>query len=274
MNKLMLTFLAATGVALIASAENAVSSNTFAVVEVSGSATTNTIISVPWVGYTADGGDAKEIPVNRLVSPMNLTTGDLLIKLYDELGGSYLAWALEDVTGSAGEREWQAITTVDQSVLDSITSSQVHENGGTGTAKRGSGVWLVRQDPSKSCLLTGQWTAAVTTNAVDRGSEEAPTYTMLANPDIKKTTKLNDLNWDTSKINEKDVIIISTDQATTRYCTWDATLGWHYSYFQKQGRTSKEVIVTDIVVPAGVGFWYRSKGGTPKIDWSALDTTK
>ena len=258
-----LAFLAV-GAALLAQAETAVSANTYAVVELSSTAT-NTIICVPWTGYTSDGKSTKDLAVDRLVLPRNLTTGDLLIKLD---GFDYLAWSLEEVEGSAtGERAWQPITTVDATVIDSLTASSLTTNDGTGTTTCGLGLWLIRQDPSKTFFLHGQWTTNYAAVAVAKGSAGSMAFTMLANPNCVET-RINSIKW--SNVDPKDVIIVNTDQLTTQYCSWNATKGWYYSTTEKVNGFKKTVYHYDITVPAGVGFWYRSAGGNPTVDWSDL----
>lgn len=260
----------AAGAALLAQAETAVSTNTYALVELNSSAT-NTIICVPWKGYTSDGKPTKDLAVDRLVLPRNLTTGDLLIKLD---GSDYLAWSLEEVEGSAtGERAWQPITTVDATVVDSVTKSQLKTNDGTGTATCGLGVWLIRKDPTKPFYLHGQWTSTYDKVTVAKGSADAYAFTMLANPN-REATEINKLDW--SGVDPNDVIVINTDKLTSRDCTWNATKGqWYYSTKEVAkvvGKitTYKTVSHYDLVVPAGVGFWYRSAGGEPTVDWSDL----
>ena len=273
MSKFALAAFTATGLALLASAKTAVSTNAYAIAEFTCSST-NTIICVPWTGYTSDGKPTLDLLVNRLVSPRNLTTGDLVIKLD---GADYLAWSLEDVAGSTtGEREWQAINTVSSEIIDSLTKSELNENTDTGTEKCGLGVWLIRQDPTKSFYLNGQWTKSYAPIQVAQGSAEANALTMLANPNNAET-KVNDLTW--SGVAAGDVIILTTDSSMTHYCQWDATKSqWYYTAKEKvvKGKitTTKTVAHYDLTVPAGVGFWYRSAGGQPTVNWSDLDKTE
>ena len=82
--------------------------NVFGILKVL-SATTNTLVAIPWTWYSAQERNATHIPANKLVKPTNLTDGDMLYShVEDGEGlGHYAAWILEN-------GRWTAITTVAQ----------------------------------------------------------------------------------------------------------------------------------------------------------------
>ncbi|MCQ2392526.1 MAG: hypothetical protein MJ240_14015 [Kiritimatiellae bacterium] len=239
---------------------------------------TNTIISVPWTGYTEDGAPTLDLRADRLVKPRNLADGDELLLLGPD-NTVFASWVLartnETVDGVATPAgHWEPRLTAHRRTDG---SSFVYLGAETNVVVRGFGLWLIRQHPvvngvTNAVYLQGQWTrggATATIAGVDpkrvNGYVEA-VYTMLANPDCTHETAINDLPW--QDVDARDTLILNTDATTTKYCQWrtDRKLGvtgWCAARQEKVTATvSRTVYDYDLKVPAGVGFWYVRRAGT------------
>lgn len=241
----------------IAAAAPVYSTNTFAVTEVAVSAMTNTVIAIPWKGYTSDGKPTLDIRADRLVSPRNLTAGDIVLLATND--SKYAAWILQAVTGGdTGAMEWAPVTTAQRSDFGGTT---LIDHDGDDPAARGFGLWLIRQNPAKDgapvpFYLYGQWTSGDQTVTIPGGSAEAPMCTLLADPDVTRSVSLNDLDWPTDSVSTNDTIVIPIDSKATRYCMRSKDNYWYYAQKVKKGVVMKTEYVKDITVPAGTGFWY------------------
>lgn len=244
--------------------------------------TTNTIVSVPWVGYTADGKPTQALPANRLVSPIGLTHGDLLMQVTNEV--AYAAWSL-DVNATTGARSWQPVMSASRSD-DAFgrTRNEIMNHTGTGVAERGRGIWVIRQNPlnaggtANPIYLYGQWTNAgrvveipgvVLGKTQTYGGYDACTYTMLANPDCTQAMPINDLGWDSELVGASDTIVIPNDSAASRVLFWEEPSAaapdgrWYYTKTERVGFAMKTTKGYDATVPAGVGFWYVRRAADP-----------
>ena len=226
------------------------SANTFALVTVSSSSLTNTIVAVPWMGC---GGDIR---IDRLVWPEGLTTGDMVLAVTN--GVTYAAWTLQaDPSLGNGARSWQPISTVQK--LESGHSAILADNDGRGTLACGNGFWLVRRNPAGSAFcLYGIWRNGPVSVTVKGGSAAAPVSTMLAHPDVSRAVDLNALAWPVDKIGPKDTLVVSLDAKTTRNYLWDGKKGkWYYGRTSIQnGAIATEYVYDLAAIPAGTGFWY------------------
>lgn len=247
---------------------SSVSKNTFALVKVTSSAMTNTIISVPWTGYSEDESPLVKIRADRLVSPLNLTAGDMLMVMTNN--ASYLAWRLENAVGSVvGAKTWVPIDTVS---LESDGSQIDGDNDGTAELVRGCGIWLIRQHPvtddgkPRSFFLYGQYASVAATVKIVAGTESNPGFTMIANPDVHAPVAVNSLAWPADKIGSGDRLVLVTDSSTMRYCMWDAKKSqWYYTVSSITVIGGIPMATStkcyDFSVPAGTGFWYVNRSG-------------
>ena len=270
-----------------ASAESVVSSNTYGFLKVV-SGYTNTIISVPWKGYTQDGLPTLDLRADRLVKPKNLTTGDELLLLGPD-NQTFASWVLaegkETIQGAeATVRHWQPRLTARKRTDG---TSYIDLGADTNVVVRGYGLWLIRQNPvvngvTNAFYLHGQWTSGGETVTIGGTGLKGvnnylpAVYTMMANPDCTKETVINgdDMPWKDMAIGKDDSLILNTDAKTTKYCTWKAGKGWRTSHLEKQTiggiSVSKTVYDYDLKVPAGVGFWYvRRTEGDLTFTWPA-----
>ncbi len=276
------------------------SPNTHAIVKVI-SPLTNTIVATPWTFYTPDGAPTTNLPIDRLVRPTNLTTGDMVIALTNNV--KYAAWRLvetdEDEVGGDGRksRRWEAVTTVQRVNADAAARTDIwngdHQDM---TQQRGYGLWVYRQNPleldengapkkdaagnvvPKPFYLYGQLAsgeAKVKVYGKDVKIDE-PVFTMLANPHLNQTVKLNDIfagYWD--HIGPDDKIIIPTDHNQHIYCLRLGTRSgpaksWCYARMTiTSGGLQKTEYVTDIPFDPHIGFWYvrHSIGTSGKEDF-------
>ena len=252
------------------------SSNIHALVKVV-SAATNTIINVPWMGYTQDGAPTLNLLVDRLVNPKNLTEGDFVLVHPDDASEkTYAAWRLTNASEKYGDettnyKKWIPVATVARLETDGngTTRSDVYvptaEEAAAFKEIRGKGVWLLRQNPlnedktAKPFFLYGQWAKGSATLTIPGGTEDAPFCALLASPDYTGETEINKLNWTANGMpGAKDSLILTTDGKTTRYCTWVASKGkWRHALqtADKHGIVSTSYDY-DLKVPAGTGFWY------------------
>lgn len=225
------------------------SKNTFAMVDVA-STKANTIIAVPWTG--ADG----DLRADRLVWPQGLTTGDMLLAVTNDVG--YAGWILQPVAGDAGgARAWVPMSTAQRTDATSRLTWMDHD--GTGTAARGTGLWLIRQNVSSAFTLYGiasDGAAEVTVRGVT--SESPATYTMIASPNATRQVYINQLPWPADKIGLSDQIVVPTSGMASQNYLWNSVKGkWYYgrTYVKDNGRLGTEYVY-DLPIPAGTGFWY------------------
>ena len=271
-------------------AEDAVSTNSFGFLKVV-SGYTNTIIAVPWKGYTSDGKPTLDLRADRLVKPRNLTEGDELLLLGPD-NETFASWVLAPRTETVAGKEttvhfWEPRMTA-RKYADG--TSYVALGAESNAVVRGYGLWLIRQNPvsangaTNAFYLHGQWTDGGETVTIGgtglkgvNGYVDA-VYTMMANPDCTKETAINgdDMPWKDMSIGKNDSLILNTDAKTTKYCTWrtDKKLGltgWCSSHQEKvSASVSKTVYDYDLKVPAGVGFWYvRRTEGDLTFTWPA-----
>ena len=270
MKKMFLIGMALSALAAVA-ADDVFSSNTFAVTEVTSSAT-NTIIAIPWTGYTPTGSQDLDIRVDHLVSPRNLTVGDLVLVPTSDV--SYAAWALAESAIANGAMAWEPIATAEV-LAENITTSKnplIKDNDGDAIISRGHGMWLIRQDTTKPFYVYGQWAKGGKSVTVEQGASDTPAYTMLADPLLRAVDINTDIRWENP--GSGDSVVITTDSSATKNCTWDsAQQKWYHVDLQKITKgaitVSKSVKVYDgLTVPAGAGFWYVSRGGAPTVTFA------
>lgn len=265
------------------------SSNIHGVLRVD-SATTNTLIAIPWRGYAEFNDDRYDLLADRLVKPRNLTLGDELLLLDATGSQTFASWTLQDVGKDGVRWSWVPGTTVRR--REDGSSAVFVADAGT-PVKRGYGLWLVRQNPvdadgkARPFYLHGQWTSGpqdVSVFGISEGMRgirgyDVAGYTMLANPDCTHETDLNgDLEWDWSRIGTNDTVVISNDRNAAEYCfrreiRRGADKGKFSSRWYKAVVSGSEgggtTTYTDVIkVPPGTGFWYvRREPGDLTVRW-------
>lgn len=263
--------------------DGAVSVNTFGILKIE-SATTNTMIAIPWTWYSKEEQKAEDIPVRKLVKTTNLSEGDMLYGYVDDM--TYAAWTVLD-------GEWKPCNTVyvDKGGLGvmKIRSDEDEEAGDyahSTRAARGKGLWLIRQRPideAGKAIPFWVYGQSVTTEVVtpiapitDSDAEKTTTgmSTMLGNP-YACAVKVNDLVFeDASAIDPDDEIVIPQPDGALRRVHYNpSTRQWWYTttVYRKVGSKllPQSKTMYDAAVLPGLGFWYVRRGDSAlKIRWS------
>lgn len=209
-----------------------------------------TMIAVPWVTV---GGEADAMKVADLVKTDTLSAGD---ELYYYDGSVYRCWKLQ---GGA----WQPTTVTLKDAKGNDLSVQTPD--ASYALPRGKGLFLVRQDATKEIWLYGQHSTAPISVAVAAGTAGTPAYTMIANPNAAAY----DLNTKGVGGAAGDQILLG-DGGTTLYTRTETAWTRKTDVTKTIGgvaRTFKKDTTEGVVIPAGTGAWYVSKGGSPTIAW-------
>lgn len=210
-----------------------------------------TMISVPWVTV---GGEADAMKVANLVKTDTLSAGD---ELYYYDGSVYRCWRL------SVDRKWQPATVALKDAQGNDLSVQTPD--ASYALPRGKGLFLVRQDATKEIWLYGQHSTAPISVAVAAGTAGTPAYTMIANPNAAAY----DLNTKGVGGAAGDQILLG-DGGTTLYTRTETAWTRKTDVTKTIGgvaRTFKKDTTEGVVIPAGTGAWYVSKGGSPTIAW-------
>lgn len=214
-----------------------------------------TMIAVPWVTV---GGEADAMKVADLVKTDTLKPGD---ELYYYDGATYFSWKLQG-TVLQGNVWTPAATTKEDAKGNPVT---IQAPDASYALPRGKGLFLVRQDATKEIWLYGQHSTAQVSVAVAAGTAGTPAYTMIANPNAVAY----DLNAKGVGGAAGDQILLD-DGGTTLY-TRTETAWTRKTDVTKTingvDRTFKMDTADGVVIPAGTGAWYVSKGGSPTIVW-------
>ena len=209
-----------------------------------------TMIAVPWVTV---GGSADAMKVANLVKTDTLSEND---ELYYYANGTYYRWLLKSGV-------WKPTATTKEDAKGNPVT--IEAPGDSYTLPRGTGLFLVRSNKEKEIWLYGQHSTAQVSVTVAAGTAGTPAYTMIANPN----TEAYDLN--TKKVGGAagDQILLG-DGGTTLYTRTETA--WTRKTDVKMTikgveRTFKTDTTDKVVIPAGTGAWYVSKGGSPTIAW-------
>lgn len=230
----------ALAVASVAVAEDIVG-NTCGLMNVP-STTEATMIAVPWVTV---GGTADTMQIATLVKTDTLSAGD---ELYYYDGSAYNRWVLED-----GAWKPSAVTNKDGTFVSPAAGFAV---------PRGQGLFLVRKNTASEIWLYGQNSTESASVAVTAGTATTPTYTMIANPN----TSDYDLNTKSVAGAAGDQIILGDGTIYSYGSAWTKTISETKTIGTKTV-TVKKQSSEGVVIPAGQGAWYVSKGGSPTINW-------
>lgn len=259
-------------VAFSATAFGRVSSlNTFAVNKVY-TAASNTIVCVPWSGYSTNAV-SPELKINKLVNSMNLHENDQLWACHHDRANNDL---LYDVWELQADHSWKQLHVVKRYDVH-------HEEpyGSTNNVTRGTGLWVVRNSHGEEEIpvyLHGQYATNEAPVSIASGSTNEPFDVMLANPDYTQAMNVNDMvDWENVGVSSADKLSIPGTKGTmypTRNLKWDANAKkWTYPTSSGPGTKVGGFVVDDlpvysstcqeVCVPAGRGFWYVRKSASP-----------
>ena len=251
MNCKSLSIIAALSVApLFAAVETG---NTFCRIAVK-PGTANVILSIP-LSACGTGGDIK-------VTDLVLTTGlsaDTYLKA--ENSTSQSGWDVWKITGG----KWEAVT------VSSGTEQSETRAASDATLARGKAVWLERPagDEGKVIYLYGQVGTSAASTPVAQGAPGAATFTLLGHskPEAYNLSKAND--W--TGCVEGDQILLTLKGKNTMLKYKNSEEKWVVLSTKVENGlvdlVETSVTESKITVPAGQGFWYRSVGGNPTINW-------
>lgn len=214
-----------------------------------------TMIAVPWVTV---GGEADAMKVADLVKTDTLSPGD---ELYYYDGATYFSWKLQGnvLQGNV----WTPATVALKDAQGNPVTIQTPD--ASYALPRGKGLFLVRQDATKEIWLYGQHSTAQVSVDVAAGTAGTPAYTMIANPNAVAY----DLNAKGVGGAAGDQILLG-DGGTTLYTRTETAWTRKTDVTKTIGgvaRTFKVDTTEGVVIPAGTGAWYVSKGGSPTIAW-------
>ncbi len=245
--------------------------NVFGILKVE-SATTNTMISIPWTWYSSAETNAGHIPVRKLVKTTNLTTGDMIYASVDD-GSTYAAWTLLDGV-------WQPCSTVkvERNGMGrmKVVADDEDDAGDYGRARRvarGNALWVVRRRPVDAegrpipFWIYGQSVTTEVANVVFAPTgEQTVASTMLGNP-YACDVKLNSLDFE-GKIASGDRIWFYTPQGMMKTLKYVSGKGWRMATTKLVDGSPRTVYTYDVTIPAGLGFWYDRRGKTDlRIAW-------
>ncbi len=245
--------------------------NVFGILKIE-SATTNTMISIPWTWYSAAETNAEHIPVRKLVKTTNLTTGDMLYASVDD-GSTYAAWTLFDGV-------WQPCSTVkvDRNGTGWVkVVADEEENdvdyGRTRRVARGNALWVVRRKPVDTdgrpipFWIYGQSVTTEVANIVFAPTgTQTVVSTMLGNP-YARDVKLNALDFE-GEIASGDRIWFYTPQGVMKTLKYVSGKGWRMATTKLVDGSPRTVYTYDVTIPAGLGFWYDRRGTTDlRVKW-------
>ena len=216
------------------------------------SALTNTVTVAPWLSMSVDSTNEIDVAVSDVVNPNGLSSGDMIVA-YDSSEKEYCGWTHESGTS------WKALTTVTK---DGISISEAE----TTQMSPGYAFWLVRSAPTPYFYLVGRYTGGGFAAEISGGTASAPVSTLVANPTMCDVA-INDIDWQGMPI-EGDTIVIPNEGAAPYSLLW-RNGAWSYTLRERDPVTGKVKTkrVTDIVVPAGTGFWYTRRGEGFSITW-------
>ncbi len=245
--------------------------NVFGILKIE-SATTNTMISIPWTWYSAAEMDAEHIPVRKLVKTTNLTAGDMIYADVDD-GSVYAAWTLIDGA-------WTPCSTVkverNGTGRVKVVADEEDDAGDYGRARRvarGNALWVVRRKPVDAegrpipFWVYGQSvTTEVASVVFAPTGTQTVVSTMLGNP-YARDVKLNALDFE-GEIVSGDRIWFYTPQGLMKTLKYVSGKGWRMATTKLVDGSPRTVYTYDVTIPAGLGFWYDRRGTTDlKIKW-------
>lgn len=206
------------------------------------------IVSVPWKKLSLSA-ESEDIPVADLVKTSTLDEGDMLL-VYN--GENYDAWKLD------AEKTWSSVGIIvkTENGMELVASPDPTKT----TVKRGSGVFLKRQDHTKPYYLYGQVDESEVVEALP------DKVNLVANPNMTDF----DLNKEGAiSAAEGDTIIVPTVAAPKKCTKLGGKWGYQEHYIDQRGIV-RERRVDEVKIPAGTGFWYEkgNKSSSSKINWT------
>lgn len=220
---------------------------------------------VPGVAGAAAGTEVVAAVPWRNVALTDDVTVDRLVATGVAAGDEIAAW----MDGAKTYYTWRWNGTAWEPATDAKTGVPALAASAT-TLRRGTAVWYKRANPSSAYSQVGGYDPATVTTAVTQGgatSEKKPANTLLINPydEAVDLTKIPGASGDQIQtLADKKVYTYKDGRwGTMKFVETTTPFG--------PVKQQQFVAATGpVVVPAGQGFWYISKGGAQAIDWKAI----
>ena len=235
--------LLAIGTAVLAGAlvaDTVESSNTFGVLKVTPSSTTDgseTVICVPWVD-AGTTGEGQSIQVKNVVKTSNLKNGSELLQ-YVRSSKTYNGWVLTDGV-------WTGATSVTANGVAAASNDSA-------TLSRGDALIIRTSWPEnatdKNIYLYGQYQST----GIGTQTLTAKAWNLIAPPTpTNEAVALSSMTW--ANVNANDYMYVQTAAGRRITLTWSGT-AWQYN--KPTGAST-----TEAVIQPGQGAWYVSTGDT------------
>ena len=233
--------------------------------------TTSNVLAVkrvPGVAGAAAGTEVVAAVPWRNVALTDDVTVDRLVATGVAEGDEIAAW----MDGAKTYYTWRWNGTAWEPATDAKTGVKAPAASAT-TLLRGTAVWYKRANPSSAYSQVGGYDPATVKTAVTQGgatSELKPANTLLINPydEAVDLTQIPGASGDQIQTLADLKVYTYKDGrwGTMQLVEMDSPFG----PVKKQKFVPAE---GSVVVPAGQGFWYISKGGQPEIDWKEIEIT-
>lgn len=243
---------------LVAADSGLGASNTYGVMKVV-SASTRTLVSVPWCKSSSVGG--RSISAADLVKTANLTEGDML-HIYRNDG--FDTWVL--VRDSEEVLRWESVKQVSQNGVANDT-----EPADEAAVAQGGSFMLSRQNPLDGggqplpFYLMGQvGVSATAISTVVCGTAETPCCNLIAAPCAEAVNVITKVTG----MQDGDEIVAPSGTLQITYTYIESQSGWCVLSYSRKGYVWQKVDA--INVPMGQGFWYVSRSvvsPAPKFTW-------
>lgn len=250
MNCKSLSIIAALSVApLFAAVETG---NTFCRIAVK-PGTANVILSIPLSAC----GTGNAINVTDLVLTAGLSNNTYL-KAESSSGTGWDVWKINN-------GNWEAVT------VSSGTEQSETRAASDATLARGKAVWLERpaKDKDNTIYLYGQVGTSAASTTVAQGAPGAAKFTLLGHSKPEAYNLSNANNW--TGCVDGDQILLTLKGKNTMLKYKNSEEKWVVLSTKVENGlvdlVETSVTESEITVPAGQGFWYRSVGGNPTINW-------
>ena len=220
------------------------SSNVYGVLGVSDTASSNTVVGVPWMNL-GEAAQASAVTLSNLVSTATLEPGDI-VYLYE--GTTWYGYQLS-ATGV-----WEPMTTV-----SGASASGTPDAADVKTLARGTGLIVQRANNANPIYLCGRFQAATGLSSTIPAGETA----LIANPLTVAKTIVHTVG------STGDLISVPKNGgALETYERRDD--GWYGTTMMTVGMFTvkkKEKLADGVVIDAGKGAWYVSKDTAATIQW-------
>lgn len=233
--------------------------NVFGVMAVQ-SGTEYTLVAVPWCECSAEND--QPVAVSNIVKTANLEVNDMAYVV--DGTGKFNAWKLQ--AGSDSVLYWNSVGTVSLEGIGTLDSN-------VATAARGSAIIIYRQHPKdkgnpKTFYLFGQVgtvNEVAVTVEVGKTALIAPPYYAADGVNILDTNKAV-----FTPFNGDRIMVRKAASGASREYTYDSSDSkWYYN---DPANSFAKTEAASIVIPCGLGAWYKATTSEVTIAWRGVPT--